>query len=67
MSEVEKIGDTAGKVWSYLNQSGRSSISAVEKGVKASNREVQMAIGWLAREGKVQLEQEGRTLQISLT
>ena len=63
----EEIGDTAGKVWKFLQRSGESSLSAVERGVGAPKPLVCMAIGWLAREGKVALRQEKRTLQLWLT
>ena len=66
MTSVSAIGDTAGKVWSYLEKHGRSSISAVEKGSSAPKREVQMALGWLAREGKIELAEEKRALYVWL-
>ena len=63
----EEIGATAGKVWNFLHNSGESSLSAVERGVGASKQLVCMAIGWLAREGKIALRQEKRSLQVCLT
>ena len=66
MTTVGSIGDTAGEVWSYLEKHGRSSISAVEKGAGGSKREVQMAIGWLAREDKIELAEEKRALYVWL-
>lgn len=64
---VGSIGDTAGQIWSYLEKHGRSSVSAVEKAAKAPQRQIHMAIGWLAREGKVELGEDKRTLYIWLT
>jgi hypothetical protein len=63
----EEIGATAGKVWNFLHKRGESSLSAVERGVGAPKQLVCMAIGWLAREGKVALRQEKRSLQLCLT
>ncbi|MEX0801755.1 MAG: winged helix-turn-helix domain-containing protein [Candidatus Binatia bacterium] len=63
----EEIGDTAGKVWNFLQRSGESSLTAVERGVGAPKPLVCMAIGWLAREGKIALRQEKRTVQLWLT
>ena len=63
----EEIGTTAGKVWNFLHKRGESSLSAVERGVGAPKQLVCMAIGWLAREGKVALRQEKRSLQLCLT
>lgn len=67
MLETQAIGDTAGKVWSYLHENGRSNLSAVERGIEAPKAIVDMAIGWLAREGKLQLGQEKRSIQLWLS
>ena len=63
----EEIGATAGKVWNFLHKRGESSLSAVERGVGAPKQLVCMAVGWLAREGKVALRQDKRSLQLCLT
>jgi hypothetical protein len=67
MSGVQDIGDTAGKVWNFLHERGQSKLSAVEQGVRAPKSLVYMAVGWLAREGKLEVRQERRTVQVSLT
>jgi predicted transcriptional regulator len=64
---AEDIGNTAGKVWTFLRKSGESSLTAIERGVGAPKPLVCMAIGWLAREGKIALRQDKRTLQLSLS
>jgi hypothetical protein len=64
--ENRAIGEMAGKVWKILHEKGASSLSAVEKQVGAPKALVDMAIGWLAREGKVELKQEKRSIQVSL-
>jgi Winged helix-turn-helix domain (DUF2582) len=63
---AEEIGATAGKIWNFLHKSGESSLTAVERGVGAPKQLVCMAIGWLAREGKIALRQEKRALQLCL-
>lgn len=60
------IGDTAGHVWQFLRRNGKSSLTAVKQGTRAPEPIVLMAIGWLAREGKVGLHREGRSLQLWL-
>ncbi len=67
MWTVNAIGDTAGQVWQCLRGKGKSSVTAVERGIDAPKPIVHMAIGWLAREGKIDLRQEGRVLQFWLT
>ncbi len=66
MATQDTIGATAGLVWHFLAHSGRSSLAAVEKGVSAPRAVVDMAIGWLAREGKLTLLEGERSTQIEL-
>jgi hypothetical protein len=64
--EVKTIGETAGLVWSFLQSHGESTLSSVEKGVQAPKSMVSMAVGWLAREGKIEVKDEKRAVRISL-
>ncbi len=66
MTYEESIGKTAGQVWEYLKDEGKTSLSGVEKGVGAPRAVVMMAIGWLAREGKLEFGQENRSTQVWL-
>ena len=66
MWEVKTIGETAGLVWNFLQSHGESSLSSVEKGVQAPKSMVSMAVGWLAREGKIEVKDEKRAVRISL-
>ncbi|MGH7825330.1 MAG: winged helix-turn-helix domain-containing protein [Candidatus Binatia bacterium] len=66
MSEIKTIGETAGLVWNYLRSNGECSLSALEKGVRGPKSMVSMAVGWLAREGKVEIKNEKRAVRISL-
>jgi len=55
----EKIGNNAGLVWTAL-QSGELNVKAVKKTTKLTEKDLNLALGWLAREGKVQFtELEG--------
>jgi Winged helix-turn-helix domain (DUF2582) len=67
MGGVQEIGETAGKVWNLLQRNGKASLPTVERGVQSPKPVVHMAIGWLAREGKVELRQEKRTIELWLT
>jgi hypothetical protein len=67
MTSVDTIGTTAGAVWKFLRGSGPASLSAIEKGVAAPRDLVAMALGWLAREGKLRTEQEGRTVRFAVS
>lgn len=56
----------AGKVWDFLETEGNASVSAVCKGVNGPQTKVNMAIGWLAREGKLEFEAKGRGSSVKL-
>jgi hypothetical protein len=56
----EEIGLAAGKVWHCLDRLGAVSSSKLEAETGLSSKEVQRAIGWLAREGKLIIERDGR-------
>ncbi|HRZ98743.1 MAG TPA: winged helix-turn-helix domain-containing protein [Paludibacter sp.] len=48
----EKIGANAGLVWSVL-QSGEQNVKTVKKATKLNEKDLNLALGWLAREGKL--------------
>lgn len=49
---INKIGENAGLVWGAL-QNGAQGIKAIKKVTKLKNEELYLALGWLAREGKL--------------
>jgi hypothetical protein len=59
-----KIGENAGLIWNAL-QSGALTLKALKKATKLKNDELYLALGWLAREGKVSFT-EGEDLTITL-
>ena len=65
-SIVEKIGETAGEVWHLLNTSGPQKITQLVKAVDAPRDQVMQAVGWLAREEKIAIEEQSRSRVISL-
>ncbi len=65
-SYTAQIGKTAGLVWKLLNDDGPISLAKLAKQVDAPRDLVMQAVGWLAREGKVEIEESGRAKTISL-
>ena len=63
---IQSIGDTAGKVWKFLNEKGDANLSQLKKGVKADPNLVLEAIGWLAREDKLLIEKKERYITYAL-
>ena len=60
------IGSAAGTVWAYLEKNGASSATKIAKETKLDAKNVQRALGWLAKEGKLSIVMKGRTETISL-
>lgn len=48
----ELIGANAGKIWFAL-ENGALTVKALKKATKLKNDELNLALGWLAREGKL--------------
>ncbi|MDZ7620472.1 MAG: winged helix-turn-helix domain-containing protein [Patescibacteria group bacterium] len=65
-SVVAHIGTTSGVVWKVLVENGPLSMARLVKAVGEPRDTVMQALGWLAREGKVWIEEEGRTRTVSL-
>lgn len=59
-----KIGENAGLIWNAL-QGGALTLKALKKATKLKYDELYLALGWLAREGKVSFT-EGEDLTITL-
>ena len=48
----EKIGSNAGLIWQAL-ENGELNVKAVKKATKLTEKDLNLALGWLAREGKL--------------
>ncbi len=64
---IERIGINAGKVWTVLDETGRQNVKDVKKATKLTDKDLYAALGWLAREGKVAMEEVDKERYISLT
>lgn len=53
---TETIGTWAGLVWNALNETDVLSLKQLKKITKLKDKETFAAIGWLAREGKVNVQ-----------
>ena len=67
MSCICQVGETAGSVWRLLKKSGPLSIAKIIKEVDAPRDLVMLALGWLAREDKISIAEEGRSKVVSLS
>jgi len=55
---LEQVGDTAGVLWHHLNDHGPRTFTQLTKEVDAPRDVIMQAVGWLAREGKISIEEE---------
>jgi predicted Zn-ribbon and HTH transcriptional regulator len=64
---VDIIGNTAGKIWNVLSQQ-ESPINMTElSGItKIKSQVVYQALGWLAREGKLEYHKKGAKICVKL-
>ena len=61
----EKIGNNAGLIWTAL-EDGELNVKTVKKMTKLAEKDLNLALGWLAREGKVKFNEVDGELFISL-
>ncbi|MEA4937215.1 hypothetical protein SDC9_165296 [bioreactor metagenome] len=61
----EKIGINAGLIWKALEH-GELNVKAVKKATKLKEKDLNLALGWLAREGKVNFSETEGELFVSL-
>jgi Winged helix-turn-helix domain (DUF2582) len=62
----EEIGTTAGAIWKVLHANGELSLSQLKKHTTAKTPLFDWAIGWLARENKITLTQQKRSIRVRL-
>ena len=68
MSEqYNQIGETAGKIFKALEKGGARTLTALQKDAKVTDTALfNQAIGWLAREGKLDFQKQGTKLQVAI-
>ena len=62
----DKIGSVAGNIWSQLEKTGEMSPRKLSTTVKEKSDVVYMALGWLARENKVEFNPMKSTFRVKL-
>ena len=65
-SLTAEIGETAGVIWHALEKGGSMTLARLAKEVSAPRDVVMQAVGWLAREGKVEIGEVKRKRTITL-
>jgi hypothetical protein len=62
----QNIGKMAGMIWQTLEQKGDCTPKVLQTQLKAKSDQVFMALGWLAREGKVTFNQTKSSFKVSI-
>ena len=62
----DKIIEAAGKTWRYLGQNGETNVSQLAKSLKEKDEVILQALGWLAREDKINYTIKNRRTFVSL-
>jgi hypothetical protein len=58
----EQVGVTAGEVWHVLNDFGPQTVAQLKKRLNGSGELVGFALGWLAREDKIDISLEKKKI-----
>lgn len=66
VSCTAQIGELAGVIWHALDDDGPKTLTKLAKDIDAPRDRVMQALGWLAREGKVDLTESKRRRTVSL-
>ncbi len=62
----EQIGFSAGEIYEYLHTNGTVSFSKMKKDLDLKGNFADLGLGWLARENKVEIQQKGPAVKVSL-
>lgn len=64
---LNEIGKTAGKVYDYLDSNGEVTLTTLKKNLDLKGDLVSLSLGWLAREGKLEITKKGSATKLSLS
>jgi hypothetical protein len=63
---VHQIGETAGVIWKALNKNGPLSVTKLAEKTSVNRDLLMQALGWLAREDKIDIAETKRGRVVSL-
>ena len=63
----EKAGELAGKIWEALNEGGELTGKELKKAIKTrSDKDLYLGLGWLLREGELNITEGEKEISVSL-
>ena len=63
---LDEIGITAGEIWHYLEENSEASVGKLKQELKLTDRMILLGLGWLAREGKLDIQKRQRATYFML-
>lgn len=63
---INQIGEAAGNIWILLNNKGPQPLSRIKSQVPGDEFILYAAIGWLARESKIEITKSGNVIKVTL-
>ena len=61
-----KVGEAAGQVWQVLSNEGPLTVTQLKNKLNGTSDVLNFALGWLAREDKVEITQEKKAIRVQL-
>ena len=62
----EQVGEAAGEVWRLLHHGGPQTLAQLKKKLNGNGELLGFAVGWLAREDKLEILKEKRSTVLRL-
>lgn len=66
MAIKAQVGEIAGEVWELLASDGPLTVAQLKKKLNAQGETLSYALGWLAREDKIEFIPEKKTVRVQL-
>ena len=63
---IDKIGENAGTVWRTLEKNGQLSLGKLKTQSGLSEKDLHLALGWLAKEEKITFTRKGNSYLVAL-
>ena len=61
-----KVGEAAGIVWQTLSSEGPQTVAQLKTKINGGSEVLNFALGWLAREDKIEITQDKRSFRVKL-
>ncbi len=63
---IKRIEENAGRIWKILAEFGQLSPGALKKMTRLDDKDIYLALGWLARENKLHMQEKRKQLLLCL-